>query len=118
MAEVTLKKLVTRLLLVVVAMFVFGFALVPIYDVMCKALGINGKTGGQYADQGQQVDVSRQVRVQFLSTNAIDMVWDFYPKSDDIVVHPGAVNEMIFIARNPSDHPMSCLLYTSDAADE
>ncbi|BCQ58334.1 hypothetical protein PBOI14_00840 [Pseudomonas sp. Boi14] len=107
MAEVTLKKLVTRLLLVVVAMFVFGFALVPIYDVMCKALGINGKTGGQYADQGQQVDVSRQVRVQFLSTNAIDMVWDFYPKSDDIVVHPGAVNEMIFIARNPSDHPMS-----------
>ncbi|BCQ66075.1 hypothetical protein PEQA60_00650 [Pseudomonas sp. Eqa60] len=89
MAEVTLKKLVTRLLLVVVAMFVFGFALVPIYDVMCKALGINGKTGGQYADQGQQVDVSRQVRVQFLSTNAIDMVWDFYPKSDDIVVHPG-----------------------------
>jgi len=30
MAEVTLKKLVTRLLLVVVAMFVFGFALVPI----------------------------------------------------------------------------------------
>lgn len=90
MAEVSLKKLVTRLLLVVVAMFVFGFALVPIYDVMCKALGINGKTGGQYQDaQRQQVDASRQVRVQFLSTNAIDMVWDFYPKSDDIVVHPG-----------------------------
>lgn len=107
MADVSLKKLVTRLLLVVVAMFVFGFALVPIYDVMCKALGINGKTGGQYQDAQQQVDVSRQVRVQFLSTNAIDMVWEFYPKSDDIVVHPGAVNEMIFIARNPSNHPMS-----------
>ena len=89
MAEISLKKLVTRLLLVVAAMFVFGFALVPIYDVMCKALGINGKTGGQYADQGQQIDASRQVRVQFLSTNAIDMVWEFYPKSDDIVVHPG-----------------------------
>ncbi|BCT30569.1 cytochrome c oxidase assembly protein [Pseudomonas protegens] len=107
MAEISLKKLVTRLLLVVAAMFVFGFALVPIYDVMCKALGINGKTGGQYADQGQQIDASRQVRVQFLSTNAIDMVWEFYPKFDDIVVHPGAVNEMVFIARNPSDHPMS-----------
>ena len=104
--SISMKKLVTRLLLVVVAMFVFGFALVPIYDVMCKALGINGKTGGQYTGE-QQVDASRQVRVQFLSTNAIDMVWDFYPKSDDIVVHPGAVNEMIFIARNPSDHPMS-----------
>lgn len=54
MAEISLKKLVTRLLLVVTAMFVFGFALVPIYDVMCKALGINGKTGGQYADQGSR----------------------------------------------------------------
>lgn len=104
--SISMKKLVTRLLLVVVAMFVFGFALVPIYDVMCKALGINGKTGGQYTGE-QQVDASRQVRVQFLSTNSIDMVWDFYPKSDDIVVHPGAVNEMIFIARNPSDRPMS-----------
>ena len=104
--SVPLKRLVTRLLILVLAMFAFGFALVPIYDVMCKALGINGKTGGQYSGE-QQVDESRQVRVQFLSTNAIDMVWEFYPKSDDIVVHPGAVNEMIFIARNPSSHPMS-----------
>ena len=107
MAEVTLKKLVTRLLLVVVAMFVFGFALVPIYDVMCKALGINGKTGGQYADQGQQVDVSRQVRVQFLSTNAIDMVWEFHGKSDELVVNPRAVNEMLCVAYNPTDKPMT-----------
>jgi len=106
MAEVSLKKLIGRLLLVVAAMFVFGFALVPIYDVMCKAFGINGKTAGQYEGE-QVVDTSRQVRVQFLSTNAVDMVWDFYPKADDMVIHPGAVNEMIFIARNPSDRPMS-----------
>ena len=36
-------RLVRRLLLVVAAMFAFGFALVPIYDVMCQAFGINGK---------------------------------------------------------------------------
>ena len=66
--SISMKKLVTRLLLVVVAMFVFGFALVPIYDVMCKAFGINGKTAGQYEGE-QTVDTSRQVRVQFLSTN-------------------------------------------------
>ncbi len=72
----------------VVAMFIFGFALVPIYDVMCKAFGINGKTGGQYEGE-QVVDESRQVRVQFLSTNSVDMVWDFYPKGDELVVQPG-----------------------------
>ncbi|ANI57648.1 cytochrome c oxidase assembly protein subunit 11 [Pseudomonas sp. PvR086] len=104
--SISMKKLVTRLLLVVAAMFVFGFALVPIYDVMCKAFGINGKTAGQYEGE-QTVDASRQVRVQFLSTNAADMPWDFYPKTDELTAHPGAVNEMIFIAHNPTDRPMS-----------
>ncbi len=74
------KRLVLRLLLMVVVMFAFGFALVPIYDVMCKAFGINGKTAGQYEGE-QVVDPSRQVRVQFLSTNAIDMVWESIPRA-------------------------------------
>ncbi|MBT2295147.1 cytochrome c oxidase assembly protein [Pseudomonas fluorescens] len=104
--SISLKKLVTRLLVVVVAMFAFGFALVPIYDVMCRVFGINGKTAGQY--EGEQiVDESRQVRVQFLSTNSVDMVWDFYPKADQLVVQPGAVNEMVFVVHNPTDRPMS-----------
>ena len=43
-AKVDTRRLVGRLLLVTVLMFAFGFALVPLYDVMCRALGINGKT--------------------------------------------------------------------------
>lgn len=97
-----LRRLVTRLLLVVFVMFACGFALVPLYDVMCKAFGINGKTGG-----AQQVDESRQVRVQFLSSNALGMVWGFYPEADQIEVHPGALNEMLFVAQNPTDKPMT-----------
>ncbi|CRM14701.1 cytochrome C oxidase assembly protein [Pseudomonas sp. FH4] len=104
--SVPLNRLVTRLLILVLAMFAFGFALVPIYDVMCKAFGINGKTAGQY-EGSQVVDPSRQVRVQFLSTNAIDMVWEFHSKADEIVVNPGAVNEMVFVAFNPSNKPMT-----------
>lgn len=57
MTSLPLKRLVRRLLLLTVVMFAFGFALVPIYDVMCKAFGINGKTGGQYA--GSQVSDPR-----------------------------------------------------------
>lgn len=100
------KRLVTRLVLLVVAMFAFGFALVPLYDVMCKALGINGKTGDQYT-QTQQIDDGRQVRVQFLATNNADMVWGFYPKAEELNVHPGAVNEMLFVAQNPTSKPMT-----------
>jgi len=98
--------LVRRLLLVVCLMFAFGFALVPLYDVMCKALGINGKTADAYSGV-QQVDTSRSVRVQFLTTNAAGMVWEFYPTADELSVHPGAVNEALFIAHNPTRRPMT-----------
>jgi cytochrome c oxidase assembly protein subunit 11 len=100
------RPLVIRLLILVVAMFAFGFALVPLYDVMCKALGINGKTGDQYT-QTQVVDQGRQVRVQFLSTNAADMSWGFYPKAEELTVYPGAVNEMLFVAQNPTGKAMT-----------
>ncbi|KAF1051374.1 MAG: Cytochrome c oxidase assembly protein CtaG [Stenotrophomonas maltophilia] len=102
------RKLVTRLLLVVVAMFAFGFALVPIYNVMCKALGINGKTAGSaYQGTAQTVDATRQVKVDFVANNNIDMVWEFRPEGELLSVHPGAVNQMLFDAYNPTDKPMT-----------
>jgi cytochrome c oxidase assembly protein subunit 11 len=38
------SKMVMKLAAIVIGMFGFGFALVPLYDVLCDALGINGKT--------------------------------------------------------------------------
>jgi len=99
-------RLIRWLLLAVVLMFAFGFALVPLYDVMCKALGINGKTADAYSGT-QQVDETRTVRVQFLTTNAAGMVWEFHPTVEELSVHPGAVNEALFIAQNPTNKPMS-----------
>ena len=34
---------VRKLLMVAVGMFAFGFALVPLYDVICDVTGLNGK---------------------------------------------------------------------------
>ena len=100
------QRLVRRLLLAVLAMFGFGFALVPMYNVMCKAFGINGKTAGAW--QGSQtVDDSRSVRVQFLATNADGMVWEFAPAQEEVRVHPGASTRVLFVARNPSDRAIT-----------
>lgn len=104
--SVDTRRLVRRLLLAVTVMFGFGFALVPIYDVMCQAFGINGKTAGAYSGS-QQVDAARTVRVQFLATNAAGMVWSFAPQQDELSVHPGASNQMLFVAHNPTDRPMT-----------
>ena len=35
-------------MVLVVGMFGFGFALIPVYDVLCKVTGLGGRTGGLY----------------------------------------------------------------------
>ena len=60
------RQLIIKLTIGTVLMFGFGFALVPLYDVMCKALGINGKTNEGAAVQPQTLVVAeaRTSRVQ------------------------------------------------------
>ncbi|MFW3166798.1 MULTISPECIES: cytochrome c oxidase assembly protein [Pseudomonas] len=90
------KRLVLRLTCLIVIMLMCGLALPSLYGVLTG----HGRTGVQ----GQ--DASRQVEVQFTASNAAGMTWAFYPQSRQMQVHPGAVNEMIFIAQNPTDRPM------------
>lgn len=107
MSELPLRRLVGRLLAVVVVMFCFGvFVLPPFYDAICQAFGINGKTAGAYQGE-QRPDESRLVRVQFLATNAAGMVWEFRPVADELLVRPGEPRDMLFVAHNPSDRPMT-----------
>lgn len=98
------KKLTGYLVLSVVAMFGFGFALVPLYDVMCDVLGINGKTNTVSAvqPQGMQPDYSRTVRVEFMSHIKPDMPWQFSPEVQVLEVHPGKVIQTNYIAKNLS----------------
>ncbi|SDT07699.1 MULTISPECIES: cytochrome c oxidase assembly protein [Pseudomonadaceae] len=100
------RSLIKRLLLLVVGMFAFGFLLVPIYDVMCQAFGINGKTAGSAWQGQEQVDMQREVRVQFVSSNAEGMRWSFGPQNDEVVLHPGEARTVNFLAHNPTDKVM------------
>ncbi|MEZ9174750.1 cytochrome c oxidase assembly protein [Vibrio kanaloae] len=98
------KKLTGYLLLSVIGMFGFGFALVPLYDVMCEALGINGKTNTVSAvqPQGMQPDYSRTIRVEFMSHIKPDMPWQFSPEARVLEVHPGQVIQTNYFAKNLS----------------
>jgi cytochrome c oxidase assembly protein subunit 11 len=93
----------TKLAGVAVLMFAFVFVvMVPLYDVLCDALGINGKTAGQaYTAVQAGVDESRTVTVQFIATNNEGMPWEFGPTKTMMKVNPGAVNSTVFFARNP-----------------
>ena len=107
MAEHAVNRTVVKLLVIVVAMFAFVFVvMVPLYDVLCDALGINGKTGERYEAVAAEVDDSRIVKVQFLARNSDGMVWHFQPESKVIRVHPGAAEQTVFQARNSTQHEM------------
>lgn len=94
---------VLRLVGVVVGMFAFGFALVPLYDIFCEITGANGKTGDQYTITGQEiVDEDRLVTVQFLANNNAGMPWEFRPVVRTMKVHPGQMYTTEFYARNPT----------------
>ena len=98
---------VAKLMVVAVAMFAFVFVvMVPLYNVLCDVLGINGKTGGRYEAVLVQVDETRQIAVQFVATNNDGMPWEFVPSTNVVVVHPGAVNDTVFHARNPLSRTM------------
>lgn len=104
------SRLLLTLTLVVAGMFAFGFLLVPLYDVICRWTGLNGKTAGQYelsAAEKVQVDQSRLVTVQFMATNNDRMSWEFRPLVASIQLHPGEVREVKFHARNPEQRAMT-----------
>ncbi|MEZ8104915.1 cytochrome c oxidase assembly protein [Vibrio cortegadensis] len=102
------RKLVVILCASVIGMFGFGFALVPLYDVMCDVLGINGKTNTVSAiqPQGMQPDVSRTIRVELMAHISPDMPWTFVPQSRVIDVHPGQVIQTAYLASNKSHSPL------------
>ena len=93
-----------RLAVVVLAMFGFGYALVPLYDVLCEITGLGGRTGVVAAgslDGG--ADTSRTVKVQFLGTVNSRLPWEFRPNVASMEVHPGQVYETSYLARNLSE---------------
>ena len=101
-------KLVVVLAAIVLGMFGFGFALVPIYNSLCKTLGINGKTNTQaiaYDVTKAKID-KREILVEFVATNNGGVPWAFYPKTQKLRVHPGEIARLAFYAENKTNHTM------------
>ncbi len=96
------KKLILRLMAVIGGMFLFAFALVPLYNVFCDITGINGKTRGQALYEKVEIDKERVVTVEFLTNINRGMPWEFKSMVKSIEVHPGELNEVHFYAKNRS----------------
>lgn len=97
------RVLVSKLLIMALLMFGFGFALVPLYDVFCEVTGINGKTASVPATVlADGIDKSREVTIEFLARPNNNMPWIFKPEIRRLTVHPGEVHVMNYLAENPT----------------
>jgi cytochrome c oxidase assembly protein subunit 11 len=81
------RRLSLRLALVAALMFGFAFALVPFYNQICAALGINSIVD-KSEPLNSQVDTSRTITIE-LDSNAHDLPWRFRPVVSSLTVHPG-----------------------------
>ncbi|MEW8681127.1 MAG: cytochrome c oxidase assembly protein, partial [Candidatus Thiodiazotropha endolucinida] len=98
----------TTLLLsgLVVAMFGFGFALVPLYNLFCQITGTQSLAQrsqiGLATPTSDQVDRARWVTVKFDTTVNPNLPWEFVAETTKMRVHPGQTYEVNFHARNRS----------------
>ena len=94
------KALTARLLVLAVAMFGFGFALVPLYDVFCELTGLGGRTNAEAATVREAPDFKREIRVEFNTQLTEYAPWTFAADADSMIVHPGKMYYATFTAKN------------------
>ncbi len=102
-----------KLSVIVLGMFGFGYALVPLYIAICEMTGINvlalgdklipGATSTQAANT--QVDRSRTITVEF-DANARGP-WQFKPAVRSMQVHPGELSTVMYEFENVQNRTMA-----------
>jgi cytochrome c oxidase assembly protein subunit 11 len=95
------RSLVARLVLMAAGSFAFGFALVPLYDIVCEVTGIGSRerlTRAGTAD-GQSPVLDRTVVVEFTASVPAGG-WIFEPVEPTMEVQPGRLYETHYRARN------------------
>ena len=100
------RRMLTRLSIVAVLMFGFGYALVPFYDKICEALGINSLEARSEPAANTQVDLTRTVSIEF-DANSHGMPWRFEPVVRHMKVHPGQLVHMDYEVSNVRSAPVT-----------
>jgi len=95
------RALLIKLSVIVVAMFGFGFALVPFYEKICEVTGMRNIAQRDEV-RNTQIDYTRTVRMEF-DANVRRMPWQFRPLEPVVDVHPGEVRQVVYEVVNTTD---------------
>lgn len=96
------RSLARRMWLFAAGFFAFGFALVPLYRVLCDVTGYGDRTqllkAAAVAESTPTTD--RTVTVEFISASPAYGEWEFRPEAGDMKVQPGRLYQAKFYAKN------------------
>ena len=107
-------RMSTKLGVVVALMFLFGYALVPVYKTICTALGINVLSLGESDVQGgaarggprnTQIDTSRTITIEFDANS--HGPWEFKAEKRSVDVHPGEITTVMYDFKNVQNRTMA-----------
>jgi cytochrome c oxidase assembly protein subunit 11 len=99
------RKLIRGLLIMTACSFAFGWALIPLYDLLCRAAGIgNAEAKDGIASVHEAVDPNREITVEFMTSPASVGSYEFRPKVASMRVHPGKLYDTAFYAKNLTTH--------------
>lgn len=110
------RSLTGKLWLFVAGSFAFGFALVPLYRVLCQVTGYGDQkllteaaapitaANAASAPLAAGAAESRTVTVEFMANLPTVGNWEFRPAQATLQVHPGQLYEASFVARNLTGH--------------
>lgn len=99
------RRLSTRLAVIAIGMFGFAFAMVPFYNEICAALGVQSLVE-KSEPLNTQVDRSRTVTIE-LDSNAHNMPWRFRPLVNHVEVHPGELMTVEYEVVNVRNVPVT-----------
>jgi cytochrome c oxidase assembly protein subunit 11 len=81
--------------------FAFGFALIPLYDVLCDLTGYGNQrvlTEARAAEENP--DDTRTITIDFVAELPTVGSWEFRPVVASMDIHPGRLYQTEFIAHN------------------
>lgn len=96
-------SLTRRLLLMAAGSFAFGFALVPLYDLICEIAGI--RINAEPSGAVETAAAPREVTLELVSVMAPGSDWELTPAAPAITVVPGRLQEAQFRIRSRAGHP-------------
>jgi cytochrome c oxidase assembly protein subunit 11 len=95
------RRLAARLWVFAAGSFAFGFALIPLYDVLCDITGYGNRQRLVEAAAVEEAPVTdRDVTIEFVSSAPAYGDWEFRPEVSSMKVEPGRLYEAKFFARN------------------